>query len=108
MRKRMKGFSNIFWLSTRKEFGGTGETTDQYYGNYDLPFPLFSLFLFKKIMTKTVFALHNVSAVHRGCAVQWGMFSTLGGYIMSTVGDIMSTWGVFSTLGDIMSTPGIS
>ena len=30
-------------------------------------------------MTKTVFALHNVCAVHRGCAVQWGMFSTLGG-----------------------------
>ena len=25
---------------------------------------------------------------------------------MSTLGDIMSTLGVFSTLGDIMSTPG--
>ena len=31
----------------------------------------------------------------RGCAVQQGMLSTLGGYL-----------GVFSTLGDIMSTPG--
>ena len=33
-----------------------------------------------------------------GCAVQRGMFSTLG--------DIMSRLGVFSTLGDIMSTLG--
>ena len=32
-----------------------------------------------------------------GCAVQQGMFNTLGD-IISMVGDIMSTLGVFSTL----------
>ena len=57
--------------------------------------------------------LHNVCAVHWGCAVQRGTFSTSGdimstsGYIMSTLGDIMSTLeNIMSTLGDIMSTLG--
>ena len=35
-----------------------------------------------------------------------GMFSTVGGY-HDAVGDIMSTVGVFSTVADIMSTMGI-
>ena len=44
--------------------------------------------------------------VHWGCAVQWGMFSTLED-IMSTVGDIMSTLGVFSTLGEYREYTGV-
>ena len=53
------------------------------------------------------------------CAVLWGVFSTVGGYLEyrggcsvpwgdhdKCGGDIMSTVGVFSTVGDIMSTMG--
>ena len=52
------------------------------------------------------------------CAVPWGVLSTVGGAqyrggcsvpwgdIMSTVGDILSTVGVFSTVGDIMINVG--
>ena len=41
-------------------------------------------------------------AQYRGwCSVPWGD-------IMSTVGDILSTVGMFSTAGDIMSTVGLS
>ena len=56
--------------------------------------------------------LHNVCAVHRGCAVHWKMLITLGEYhwvhrgCSVHWGDIMSTLGVFSTVGDTMSTPG--
>ena len=57
--------------------------------------------------------LHNVCAVHRGrgCAVHWGMFSTLGDIIeytrvFSTLEDIMTTLVVFSTVADTMSTVG--
>ena len=38
------------------------------------------------------------TTLHNVCAVQRGMFSTPAD-IMNTVGDIMSTLGVFSTLG---------
>ena len=48
----------------------------------------------------------DVCAVHRGCAVHWGMFSTLEDIIKYTVADIMSTLGVFGKVGDTMSTLG--
>ena len=50
--------------------------------------------------------LYNVCAVHQGCAIQRGMFSTMGG-IISTLGGIISTLGdIMSTLGDVQYTVG--
>ena len=68
-----------------------------------LQFPCTNITIFPKYMD--IVTLYNVCSVHRG------MLSTLVrvqyiGRTMSTLGDIISTSGVFSTLGDIMISSG--
>ena len=74
-----------------------------YYVNYfHLILCLFLFFPAKWILSLLHITLHNVCVAHRG------MFRTLG-RIMSSVGDIMSTWGKGCSVHrrNIMSTPWI-
>ena len=55
--------------------------------------------------------LGDITEYTGGCSVHWGIMSTLesvqySGDTMMSVGDIMSTAGVFSTLGDNMMSVG--
>ena len=81
---------------------------------------LFQVSLFQKSLKKKVLTLHNICAIHRGCAAQWWMFSTpgdvqctggyheySGGYHEYT-GECSVHWGNHEYTGGIMSTLGES
>ena len=62
----------------------------------------FQMILFESLshsyFSNGITTLYNVCAVLWGCSVLWGC-PVPWGDIMSTVGDILSTVGVFSTVG---------